>query len=99
MSRRGSRVRVPSAPPESPRFAFFSSRDTMFDFVTKHKRLLQFVLALMIVPPFAFWGIQWTQRETAGGGGGGRRGRAGRTDPQNLVAVPPPAARTRRPRP
>src|SRR5882724_7975589 len=40
----------------------------MFDFVTKHKRLLQFVLALMIVPPFAFWGIQWTQRETAGAG-------------------------------
>ena len=40
----------------------------MFDFVSKHKRLLQFVLALMIVPPFAFWGIQWTQRETAGAG-------------------------------
>src|SRR3989440_145527 len=40
----------------------------MFDFVTKHKRLLQFVLALIIVPPFAFWGIQWTQRETAGTG-------------------------------
>jgi peptidyl-prolyl cis-trans isomerase D len=40
----------------------------MFDFVTKHKRLLQFVLALMIVPPFAFWGIQWTQREMAGAG-------------------------------
>jgi peptidyl-prolyl cis-trans isomerase D len=40
----------------------------MFDFVSKHKRLLQFVLALMIVPPFAFWGIQWTQRETAGVG-------------------------------
>ncbi|TMG90048.1 MAG: peptidylprolyl isomerase, partial [Betaproteobacteria bacterium] len=40
----------------------------MFDFVSKHKRLLQFVLALMIVPPFAFWGIQWTQRERAGVG-------------------------------
>src|SRR2546421_146505 len=40
----------------------------MFDFVSKHKRLLQFVLALMIVPPFAFWGIQWTQRETTGAG-------------------------------
>jgi len=38
----------------------------MFDFVTKHKRLLQVVLALMIVPPFAFWGIQWTQRDVAG---------------------------------
>ncbi|MGB5080992.1 MAG: SurA N-terminal domain-containing protein [Burkholderiales bacterium] len=37
----------------------------MFNFVTKHKRLLQVVLALMIVPPFAFWGIQWTQRDVA----------------------------------
>ena len=34
----------------------------MFDFVAKHKRLLQIALGLMIVPPFAFWGIQWTQR-------------------------------------
>src|SRR4029077_10240744 len=34
----------------------------MFDFVNKHKRLLQLILGLMIVPPFAFWGIQWTQR-------------------------------------
>src|ERR1041385_2975892 len=34
----------------------FLRRETMFDFVSKHKRLLQFVLALMIVPPFAFWG-------------------------------------------
>ncbi|HKW37725.1 MAG TPA: SurA N-terminal domain-containing protein [Burkholderiales bacterium] len=34
----------------------------MFDFVSKHKRLLQLILGLMIVPPFAFWGIQWTQR-------------------------------------
>ena len=34
----------------------------MFDFVAKHKRLLQIILGLMIVPPFAFWGIQWTQR-------------------------------------
>ena len=34
----------------------------MFDFVNKHKRLLQVILGLMIVPPFAFWGIQWTQR-------------------------------------
>lgn len=34
----------------------------MFDFVTRHKRLLQFVLALVIVPPFAFWGIDSYQR-------------------------------------
>ena len=40
----------------------------MFDFVAKHKRLLQIVLGLMIVPPFAFWGIQWTQRGIGGSG-------------------------------
>ena len=40
----------------------------MFDFVHKHKRLLQLILGLMIVPPFAFWGIQWTQRDIAGPG-------------------------------
>lgn len=40
----------------------------MFDFVARHKRLLQLVLALIIVPPFAFWGIQWTQREGTGVG-------------------------------
>src|SRR5207302_6582391 len=46
----------------------FLRREAMFDFVRQHQRLLQFVLALMIVPRFAFWGIQWTQRETAGAG-------------------------------
>ena len=30
----------------------------MFDFVHKHRRLIQLVLGLMIIPPFAFWGIQ-----------------------------------------
>jgi peptidyl-prolyl cis-trans isomerase D len=39
----------------------------MFDFVSKHKRLLQLVLGLMIIPPFAFWGIQWTQRTGSAG--------------------------------
>jgi len=34
----------------------------MFDFVTQHKRLLQVVLALVIVPPFALWGIDSYQR-------------------------------------
>ena len=29
----------------------------MFEFVAKHKRLLQLVLVVLIVPPFAFWGI------------------------------------------
>jgi peptidyl-prolyl cis-trans isomerase D len=35
----------------------------MFEFVSKHKRLLQILLALLIIPPFAFFGIQsfdWT---------------------------------------
>jgi peptidyl-prolyl cis-trans isomerase D len=40
----------------------------LFTFVDRHKRLLQFVLALIIVPPFAFWGIQWTQRDATGAG-------------------------------
>src|SRR5262245_14380489 len=30
----------------------------MFDFVGKHKRLLQILLALLLIPPFAFFGIQ-----------------------------------------
>ena len=34
----------------------------MFEFVAKHKRLLQVVLIVMIVPPFAFWGIESYQR-------------------------------------
>jgi peptidyl-prolyl cis-trans isomerase D len=34
----------------------------MFDFVAHHKRLLQFVLVLVIVPPFALWGIDSYQR-------------------------------------
>src|ERR1700738_4521803 len=39
----------------------------MFDFVTKHKRLLQFLLVLFIVPPFAFWGIDSYQRGGSAG--------------------------------
>ena len=34
----------------------------MFGYVSRHKRLLQFVLVLFIVPPFAFWGIDSYQR-------------------------------------
>ncbi|MBI2960124.1 MAG: SurA N-terminal domain-containing protein [Betaproteobacteria bacterium] len=34
----------------------------MFDFVTKHKRLLQLLLVIVIIPPFAFWGIESYQR-------------------------------------
>jgi len=38
----------------------------MFEFVGKHKRLLQLLLALILVPPFAFFGIQSFDR--LGGG-------------------------------
>ncbi len=34
----------------------------MFDLIHKHKRLMQIVLALIVVPPFAFWGIQSYER-------------------------------------
>ena len=34
----------------------------MFDFIHKHKRLIQIVLALIVVPPFALWGIQSYER-------------------------------------
>jgi len=40
----------------------------MFEFVGKHKRLLQILLALLIIPPFAFFGIQ--SFDWAGSGGG-----------------------------
>ncbi len=39
----------------------------MFEFIGKHKRLLQFLLALLIIPPFAFFGIQ--SFDWAGSGG------------------------------
>ncbi len=40
----------------------------MFDFVLKHKRLLQVLLILLIVPPFALWGIDsYTLGSVAGG--------------------------------
>ena len=34
----------------------------MFGYVAKHKRLLQLLLVIFIVPPFAFWGIDSYQR-------------------------------------
>ena len=34
----------------------------MFEFVSRHKRLLQIMLIIFIVPPFAFWGIDSYQR-------------------------------------
>ena len=38
----------------------------MFDLVTKHKRLLQVILALLILP-FAFWGVESYTRAGRGG--------------------------------
>jgi peptidyl-prolyl cis-trans isomerase D len=38
----------------------------MFEFVGKHKRLLQILLALILVPPFAFFGIQSFDRLAGG---------------------------------
>jgi peptidyl-prolyl cis-trans isomerase D len=40
----------------------------MFEFVGKHKRLLQVLLALLLIPPFAFFGIQSFERMRSGGG-------------------------------
>ena len=38
----------------------------MFEFVGKHKRLLQILLALLLIPPFAFFGIQSFDRMLSG---------------------------------
>ena len=39
----------------------------MFGFVTKHKRLVQFAFVLLIVPPFAFFGMESYTRSMRGG--------------------------------
>ncbi len=39
----------------------------MFDFIRKHMRVLQFVLVLLIVPSFAFFGVQGYTRLAEGG--------------------------------
>jgi peptidyl-prolyl cis-trans isomerase D len=36
----------------------------MFDFIHRHKRLLQILLAVLIVPPFALFGVDWYFRGT-----------------------------------
>ncbi len=40
----------------------------MYDFIYKHKRWLQIVLLVLIVPPFALFGIDFYFRDTGGGG-------------------------------
>jgi peptidyl-prolyl cis-trans isomerase D len=39
----------------------------MFEFVAKHKRLIQIVFVLLIVPPFAFFGLESYTRGVRGG--------------------------------
>jgi len=39
----------------------------MFDFVTKHKRWIQLSFVLLIVPPFAFFGMESYTRSMRGG--------------------------------
>ncbi|MSQ71013.1 MAG: peptidylprolyl isomerase [Betaproteobacteria bacterium] len=51
----------------------------MFDFVARNKRLLQIVLALVIVPPFAFWGVESFQRS------GGAMGSAAKVGDQTIT--------------
>jgi len=38
----------------------------MFEFVTKHKRLIQIAFVLLIVPPFAFFGLESYTRSIGG---------------------------------
>lgn len=40
----------------------------MYDFIHKHKKWLQIVLLVLIVPPFALFGIDYYFRDTGGGG-------------------------------
>jgi len=40
----------------------------MYDFIYKHKRWLQIVLLVLIVPPFALFGIDYYFRDTGSGG-------------------------------
>jgi peptidyl-prolyl cis-trans isomerase D len=40
----------------------------MYDFIYKHKQWLQIVLLVLIVPPFALFGIDFYFRDTGGGG-------------------------------
>ena len=39
----------------------------MFDFITKHKKLVQIAFVLLIVPPFAFFGLESYTRSIRGG--------------------------------
>ncbi|MGH8693213.1 MAG: SurA N-terminal domain-containing protein, partial [Burkholderiales bacterium] len=40
----------------------------MYDFIYKHKQWLQIILLVLIVPPFALFGIDFYFRDTGGGG-------------------------------
>ncbi|HZF24307.1 MAG TPA: peptidylprolyl isomerase, partial [Burkholderiales bacterium] len=40
----------------------------MYDFIYRHKKWLQIILLVLIVPPFALFGIDYYFRDTGGGG-------------------------------
>ena len=58
----------------------------MYDFVHRHKRALEIVLVVLIVPPFALFGVDWyfrggdspDQVASVGDGGRVRKGAAAR---------------------
>ncbi|MCL6508512.1 MAG: SurA N-terminal domain-containing protein, partial [Bryobacteraceae bacterium] len=41
----------------------------MFELVSKHKRLIMVVLCVLIIPPFAFFGIDFYFRDSSAGSG------------------------------
>ena len=47
----------------------------MYDFIHRNKRILQIILAVLIVPPFALFGVDWYFRGNDAGGRAGARGR------------------------
>src|SRR5690349_23260832 len=59
-----SSVRTIRIQPKSLRLPQYNSR-SMFDFVHKNKRIVQFILALLTIP-FAIWGIESYTRFSSG---------------------------------
>jgi peptidyl-prolyl cis-trans isomerase D len=46
----------------------------MYDLIYKHKRLIMIILCILIIPPFAFFGIDFYFRDAGAGGGVARVG-------------------------
>ena len=47
----------------------------MYDLIYKHKRLMMIVLCILIIPPFAFFGVDFYFRNSGAGGGVARIGK------------------------